>query len=134
MENLINKLLDIFRTLKSKESDGKGRKGVLIGLALSVAMIIIGLLSFRAWKNGKKMAKLLHEKAVAEEKEIQASADALIADSEAKKKAAAEQVELLRQKILEINERLQETESIYEQSKETISEIKTWEEFDRFTK
>jgi len=133
MENVVNKLLDIFRTLK-KDEDGKRRKGVFIGLALSVAMIIIGLLSFRAWKNGKKMAKLLHEKAVAEEKEIQASANALIADSEEKKKAAAEQVELLRQKILKINERLQETESIYEQSKETISEIKSWEEFDRFTK
>lgn len=133
MENLVNKLLDIFRALKKGE-DGKRRKGVFIGLALSVAMIIIGLLSFRAWKNGKKMAKLLHEKAVAEEKEVQAAANALIADSEEKKKAAAKQVELLRQKILKINEALKETESIYEQSKETITEIKTWEEFDRFTK
>jgi len=133
MEELVNKLLDIFRALK-RDENGKSRKGVFIGLALSVAMIIIGLLSFRAWKTGKKMAKLLHEKAVAEEKEIQASANALIAESEEKKKAAAEQVELLRQKILKINEQLQETESVYEQSKETIKEIKTWEEFDRFTK
>jgi peptidoglycan hydrolase CwlO-like protein len=133
MEELVNKLLDVFRALK-KDENGKRRKGVFIGLALSVAMIIIGLLSFRAWKNGKKMAKLLHEKAVAEEKEIQASADALIADSEEKKKAAAAQAEAIRQKILKINEALQETESVYEQSKETIKEIKTWEEFDRFSK
>ena len=92
--DIVNKLLDVFRSLKSTGEDGKKKKGgaILAAVIGSVAAIIIAILSFRAWKTGKKMAKLLHEKAVTDEKAEQAVADAMLAESEAEKQAA--QVEI----------------------------------------
>ena len=132
--DVVNKLLDVFRSLKG-DKDGKKKAGPLIALAIgAVAAIIIAILSFRAWKTGKKMAKLLHEKAVTLEKADQALADVLLAESEADKKAAQVKIDKIRERLVEIAEVMQETEATYEQAKETIHEIKTWDDFDEFTK
>lgn len=131
--DVVNKLLEVFRSLKSKGEDGSKKKtGAIIALVIgAVAAVIIAILSFRAWKTGKKMAKLLHEKAVNEEKFIQAEVDKKIAVSEEAKQAAAALIEEIHHKIVEINEALEEAETIYDQAKDTIHEIKTWDEFDK---
>jgi peptidoglycan hydrolase CwlO-like protein len=132
--DVVNKLLDVFRSLKGNK-DAKKKAGIgMAAIIGAVAAIIIAILSFRAWKTGKKMAKLLHEKAVTDEKAEQAVADAMIAESEAEKQAAQVEIEKIRKKLLEIAVTLQEAEQEYEQAKETIHEIKTWDEFDKFTK
>lgn len=126
----VDKLLGVFKKLKGEK--GGGKKGWLIGgIAGGIALIIIGILTWRAFRQGKKLAKLLHEKAVAEEKEIQAVANAKIAESEEKRLEAAKKVEEIRQKIITINESMEEAVSIRDQAKETINEIKTWDDFDK---
>jgi biopolymer transport protein ExbB/TolQ len=132
--DVVNKLLDVFRSLKGNK-DAKKKAGVgMAAIIGAVAAIIIAILSFRAWKTGKKMAKLLHEKAVTDEKAEQAIADAMIAESEAEKQAAQVEIDKIRVRLAELAEVMQETEKTYEQAKETIHEIKTWDEFDKLTK
>lgn len=134
MDKVVDRLLDVFRSLKGG-SDGKKKRGALFaGLAAAVAFIVIGLLSFRAWKTGKKLAALQHEKDVNEEKAEQAKADAKIAESEAEKHVAQKKIEEIEQKIKVVDEALDEAKSIYDQTKETIEEIQTWDEFDKLTR
>lgn len=134
--DVVNKLLGVFKSLKEDSKDGKKKRGGAIAAAAigAVAAIIIAILSFRAWKTGKKMAKLLHEKAVTDEKAEQAVADAMIAESEAEKQAAQAEIDKIREKLAGIAEAMQEAEQTYEQAKETIHEIKTWDEFDKLTR
>jgi len=134
--DIVNKLLDLFRSLKGEGKDGKKSKAGIILAALTgaVALTIIGILSFRAWKTGKKLAKLQHEKAVTDEKAEQAVADAMIAESEEEKQAAQAQIEEVRRKLLALAEAMQEAETTYEQAKETIHEIKNWDDFDKLTR
>ncbi len=131
--DVVNKLLDVFRSLKSKGEDGKKKSaGTILALAIgAIAAIIIAILSFRAWKTGKKMAKLLHEKAVTDEKAEQAVADAMLAENEKERAEAQAKIEEIRRKLAVIAESMQEAEQTYEQAKETIHEIKTWDQFDK---
>ena len=85
MADIAEKLLDTFKTLKGAgEGDNKKKKrgGIAAGVAVVVALMVVAILSFRAWRQGKKLAKLLHEKAVAEEKQIQAIRDAKLAEKQ----------------------------------------------------
>jgi len=131
--DVVNKLLDVFRSLKSKGEDGKKKSaGTILALAIgAIAAIIIAILSFRAWKTGKKMAKLLHEKAVTDEKAEQAVADAMLAENEQERLEAQAKIEEIRRRLAVIAESMQEAEQTYEQAKETIHEIKTWDQFDK---
>ena len=131
--DVVNKLLDVFRSLKSKGEDGKKKSaGTILALAIgAIAAIIIAILSFRAWKTGKKMAKLLHEKAVTDEKAEQAVADAMLAENEQERLEAQAKIEEIRKRLADIAETMQEAEKTYEQTKETIHEIKTWDQFDK---
>jgi hypothetical protein len=131
--DVVNKLLDVFRSLKSKGEDGKKKSvGTILALAIgAVAAIIIAILSFRAWKTGKKMAKLLHEKAVTDEKAEQAVTDAMLAENEEEREEAQAKIEAIRKRLVVIAESMQEAEKTYEQAKETIHEIKTWDQFDK---
>jgi len=136
MADTVSKLLDVFRSLKGagKDSKKKSRGAIFAGLAAAVAMIIIGLLSFRAWKQGKKLAKLLHEKAVTEEKAEQAKADEKISESEAKKQAAIKKILEIQKKIAGVDEAIKVAQTTYDQAKETIHEIKNWDELDKLTR
>jgi hypothetical protein len=131
--DVVNKLLDVFRSLKSKGEDGKKKSvGTILALAIgAIAAIIIAILSFRAWKTGKKMAKLLHEKAVTDEKAEQAVTDAMLAENEEEREEAQAKIEAIRKRLVVIAESMQEAEKTYEQAKETIHEIKTWDQFDK---
>jgi len=131
--DVVNKLLDVFRSLKSKGEDGKKKSaGTILALAIgAIAAIIIAILSFRVWKTGKKMAKLLHEKAVTDEKAEQAVADAMLAENEQERLEAQAKIEEIRRRLAVIAESMQEAEQTYEQAKETIHEIKTWDQFDK---
>lgn len=134
--DVVNKLLDVFRSLKSKGEDGKKKSaGTILALAIgAIAAIIIAILSFRAWKTGKKMAKLLHEKAVTDEKAEQAVADAMLAENAQERAEAQAKIEAIRKRLADIAETMQEAEKTYEQTKETISEIKDWDQFDKLTR
>ena len=131
--DVVNKLLDVFRSLKGKGEDGKKKSvGTILALAIgAVAAIIIAILSFRAWKTGKKMAKLLHEKAVTDEKAEQAITDVILADNEEERAEAEAKIEVIRKRLAVIADSLKEATRTYEQAKETIHEIKTWDQFDK---
>jgi hypothetical protein len=131
--DVVNKLLDVFRSLKSKGEDGKKKSaGTILALAIgAIAALIIAILSFRAWKTGKKMAKLLHEKAVTDERAEQAIADVILADNEEQRAEAEAKIEVIRKRLAVIADSLKEATRTYEQAKETIHEIKTWDQFDK---
>lgn len=127
----VDRLLGVFRKLKGEKGKGGKQRGLIIGgIAAAVAFLIIGLLSWRAFRQGKKLAKLMHEKAVQEELAEQAKANEKIAESEARRLEAVKKVEEIRKKIAGIDEAMKEAESIRDQSKETIDEIKTWDDLD----
>lgn len=132
--DVVSTLLDVFRSLKGNK-DAKKKAGIGMAAAIgAVAAIIIAILSFRAWKTGKKMAKLLHEKAVTDEKAEQAVADAMLAESEAEKQAAQVEIDKIRVRLAEIAKKMQEAEQAHEEAKDTINEIRSWDDFDKFTK
>lgn len=129
--DVANKLLDLFKSLKGGTDGTKNKAGVILAaLTGIVALTVIAILSFRAWRMGKKLAKLQHEKDVADEKAEQAVADAMIAESEEEKQAAQAQIEEIRKRLLEIAVATQEAQTTYDQAKESINEIETWEDFD----
>lgn len=128
----MDKLLDIFRSLKT-DGNGKKRTGAIFGfLGGAVALLLIGLLSWRAHRNGKKLAKLLHEKAVNEEKKIRAKNLEKIARSEAKKKEAAERIAEIEKKIEVVDESIKVAKDIRQKTKETIEQIKDWDALDEY--
>jgi hypothetical protein len=131
--DVVNKLLDVFRSLKSKGEDGKKKSaGTILALAIgAIAALIIAILSFRAWKTGKKMAKLLHEKAVTDEKAEQAITDVILAKNEQERAEAEAKIAVIRKRLAVIADSLQEATQTYEHAKETIHEIKTWDQFDK---
>lgn len=130
---IVDKLLGIFKALKGDTStEGRKKKGIIAAIAGSVALLIIAIVSFRAWKTGKKLAKLLHEKAVNEEKFIQAKVDKKIAISEKAKQAADDKIEDLHFKLVKITEAIQKAEDIFDDSKDMINEIKTWDDLEKF--
>lgn len=116
MSEVLNTLLDTFKKLKGE----KGKKGIgwIFGIiAGAVAALIIGMLSFRAWKTGKKLAALQHEKDVAEELKEQAKAQ--------------EEIDKIDEQIKVIDTSLQEAKETYIKAVETIDQIKNWDDFDK---
>lgn len=133
MDKITNTLLELMRSLRTGEDDKKRKGGWIAGGVLAaVAMLVIGLLMWKAKRNGKKLAKLLHEKAVAEEKELQASADMILEASEEKKDAAETEALRLRDKIAALDEKILRAHEDRIEATATIAEIKSWDEVDDY--
>lgn len=114
--DMVDTLLGVFRKLKGEKGDKK--RGWIFGvLAAGVAALIIGLLSWRAYRTGKKLAALQHQADVLAEQKEQAKAQS--------------EIDKIDEKIKVIDEALQTSEETYTKAKETIDEIQSWDDFDQ---
>lgn len=134
MADNVDTLLDAFKKLKraSKDDEGKTKKTGLIYSVVAgvIAVTIIGLLSFRLWRQGKKIVKLQHEKDVNDELAIQSEKEAILAKNEQERITSQNKVFEIKEKIKEIDENMAEAKENYAQAKEIIHEVKTWDDYD----
>lgn len=129
----LDKLVGVVQNYKQQDSKGSGG-WIAAAIAGIVALISIALLAFNAWKKGKETARLLHEKAVEEEKERQATEDAIIAETREKQdEAAARAMEHLAE-VTRLAEEAGQVEAERRRAHELIDQITSWEDIDELVR
>ena len=117
------------------KSGGKSSAGWIAGLiGIVVALFTIIGFSIRAWRMGRKIAKLQHEKDVAEEKKIQAEADKKVAELEEKKQKTEEEIRKHQEVIDSSQQKIDNMKKDREATIRKIEEALTWEDLDNLKK
>lgn len=125
----LDKLVGVVQNYKQQDSKGSGG-WIAAAIAGIVALISIALLAFNAWKKGKETARLLHEKAVEEEKERQAEADLAIAASHQERVEATERADEALAEVRRLEEAAQQAAEERRKAHELIDRITSWQDVD----
>lgn len=127
----IDKIVDVVQGNKAKEKSGNG--GLIAGIVTAVlALLALAVMAYQAWRAGKERAKLLHEKALAEEAKHQAEVDAKLAEKQEEKDEALREVAELGKELDRLEEEVQTLEEKREKAKAIIDKISDWDDIDRY--
>jgi hypothetical protein len=131
-KRLLDELASWVKNQGGQQKDRSAPWSWVTGLLIAaIAMLVIGFFYWRAWRQGKKIAKLLHEKDVAKEKALQADVDAKIGRTNleaAKRRRAASKAWLEAQRL---EEELNKARKAETRTTEEISALKNWRDIDR---
>lgn len=116
------------------KSDNKGtNRGWIGALVVGVFVILLtAVFGFIAWRRGKKLAKLLHEKAVSEEKHHQAQVDAQLAESDEAFNDAISQAVEHQENITRLGQEADELKGQLDDVKKDLDDITSWDDVDRY--
>ena len=129
----LDKVLDVIQTNKTEEKETKGNGGLIGALIAGIlVMIITAVFGFIAWRRGKELAKLLHEKAVAEENLHQAGVDATLAKDDTVRAEATTRIEAAQYKIVEIVAQREVLQEEHRAAKQRLDEFTSWDDVDRY--
>jgi hypothetical protein len=129
--SVLDKVLGSIQDNKEKESVGAG--GWLGALIAAILVIIVtGIFGFIAWKRGKEMSKLLHEKAIREEEEHQAKVNADLAETDEVRDEAIKVVNEARRDIAVLEVERREIEEAHREVRARIDAITSWDDVDSF--
>lgn len=103
------------------------------GLILGVLVVgVLAYLFIRSWMKSKKLAKLLHEKAVREEEAHRAEVMARIMEVDSQKERYLQRKEELENEILQLDLEIQELSSSHKLTVEEIRLIESWDDVEAF--
>ena len=131
LDPTVQKALEAVAEYQGKKTSGK--KGWIAGLAAGIlTLVALGLLFWKLFQNGRKHAKIEHERDMLVEKEKQARVDAEISDNveeiERLKVVAEEALEDAtdkRRELLQIRAEARVTD-------EVIKSLQTWDDVDKY--
>jgi len=128
------KLVEIVRDLQVKQTSktsGKGNKWIATLVGGLLVIVIISILGFRAWRQGKKLAKLLHERDQVHEDAHQAALDAIMATGDTEIEEAAQTASQLRKRLRDLEF---ERARIKQEHHDTVNKIQSITSWDDITK
>lgn len=135
-KNILTSIKDWFVAKgESKNTSNSSTYKWLISLFVG-ALSLIGL-AYAAWvqyKQGKELAKLKHEKDLAEQVLIREKLDARVNVEEDKSKDLEQKVKLSEIKLIEIDHNLTKAKDDHEQISNEIKAIDNWDAADSFNK
>lgn len=125
---MMNELLD---KLKATSQNSGNVVGWLIGLlVLVLGTVAVAFLSYQLSKNGKELAKLKHEKDVAEEAKHQAEVASELLFLEERRKLAAEHAAEIEEEIAVMQEREVAFQVERDRLHQVIDRIQSWDDVD----
>lgn len=104
-------------------------------LGLGIGAIVLFFLTYMAWrayKQGRELAKLKHERDVNVQRQIKAEKDALLEANTEKIDKHAETLVHLRNENKQIDAAIQAIEEEYLSTKERINALQTWDDIDKY--
>lgn len=110
------------------KSQQKNNGWVVSVIVSVVVFFILAILSFSAWKSGKKIAELKHKIDVDEEKRIQSVLDTKLAEKEDLKQKLDNEIEIIKVRIEDNKKLINELESTRIKDKEQIDKIQSWDQ------
>ena len=130
---LANGLRDWIKNQGKANSNRDGLWKWLSGLMVSaIAMLTIGMMYWRARKQGKQLAKLLHERDLAEEIVNRGKVLDFVSRNEIeaeKRRATTKEAKIV---IDEIDKTIMEIKNNATKTKTDIQNLKNWRDFDNF--
>lgn len=132
VKGILDKLVDWTKGQGEKQSKRSNPWGWVTGLLVSaVALFTAGFLAWRARKQGKELAKLKHEKDVAEQKKITSEASSKTIKNQVKAATLrADAVEAI-EKIKELDKQIEEIEARRTKHEKQIDAVKNWDDVAR---
>ena len=140
MKKALDKLKDsrIIKWLWKKSASQKGRSGIskwAVGLGVGLVIVIaLSFIFYKYNKMGKKIAKLKHERDLAEEKEHALNLKLDIEENDEEIANLLEDIDKYNKKIIEITYTLEELEEKRLLEGLKIDAIENWEEMDNYIK
>lgn len=133
MSNLVDKLTGWVKGQGPKQEKRSTSWGWTTSLAVgAVAMLAVGFMYWRSWKQGRRLAKLEHERDLTEQTKAKA---ALAAETAAtNKKIQLNELEAIRAKnrIKRLDEDLGKITDETIETREKIDMLKNWRDVDRY--
>lgn len=131
LDPTVQKALEAVAEYQGKKTSGK--KGWIAGVAAGIlTLVALGLLFWKLFQNGRKHARVEHERDMLVEKEKQARVDAEVSDN-------IEEIERLKieanNALAEATEKRKELLEIRAENRttdEVINSLKTWEDIDKY--
>ena len=130
--SIVDSLMGAVQGYKAKEQSGSGAGWIGAAIAGILGLIGIAIFAFQAWKSGKELAKLKHEKAVREEEEHQAKVDIEIATNEDERQKAIQEADGAGKRIEALELERQRLEGEHREHRERIDAIASWDDVDLF--
>lgn len=115
---------------KAKEGDNSGWISALVSIVV-LLFTIVGF-GFFAWRRGRALAKLLHEKAVAEEEVHQAEVDKELAVLREEQARADIQLTEAQERLLLLQQEETRLREEYTHARQTLDSIVSWDDVDRY--
>jgi hypothetical protein len=130
---MLDKLADWVKGQGEPQQERARPVSWVTGLVIAaIAMMAIAFFYWRSWRQGKKLAKLLHEKDVLEQKAIQAEIDSKIKKTNieaARRRRAASEAWV---KAKELDEQIRAATERKTRTTEEIDALKNWRDVDRY--
>jgi septal ring factor EnvC (AmiA/AmiB activator) len=105
----------------------------IAGLVVAaIAMLTIGIMYWRAWRQGKELAKLKHERDVAEQNKARAEVEDRVARNEEEAKKLLEEAAAADKRAAAIDAKLKEAADAKTKTDEDIDALKNWRDVDRY--
>lgn len=128
--------MNLIQSVEKLKDFSKGNQGTSQGwiaalIAGVLAIIVIGVLAFRAWQLSRERAALLHEQRVAEEKAHQASVDMQLASNGAELVAAIEDHDEAVAVVKELRKAAEDLKQKNQEAKALLEMVVSWEALDQ---
>lgn len=129
----VEKIANWAKSQGEKQEDRSSPWAWVVGLVVAaIAAVAIGYAGYKQRKKGKELAKLKHEKDVAEKlKEERKIIDATTSSATLGAKMRKD-IEILDDKLSSLNEEIKAVEDEQETTNETINKLSNWRDVDKF--
>lgn len=131
--NSLDKITGWVKGQGEKQQDRKAPWNWITGLIVGVvALVAVGLMYWRSWKQGRELAKLKHERDVNEQERERAEVTKAMAINQKKIHTHSIEVQKAKNRIREIDEFIDEEEDKKAETCEKINALKNWRDLDRY--
>lgn len=131
MADFTEALRGVIQEQKDKEEEGSS--SWVGALVVSILVILFtAIMGFVAWRRGREMARLKHERAKAEEEAHQARVAADLAEDATEQADALDQAEQLMGRVEELKRERRRLEEEHAAAMDQLKEVTSWDDIDRY--
>lgn len=133
LDKIKNTLVGLVSEQSEKQEDRRGSWGWITGLAVTVVAIIgAAFVAYRSWKQGKELAKLKHEKDVAEAEKHRGEVASMVTSSEVRAAVWRKKGSEAEERLKKIDENLKGLEKDATRTQQELEALKNWRDLDQW--